>query len=554
MKLRKIPTLLLVLPFVLACNPSNTYSSISSSSSQTSSSSSSSSLEESSSESSSSSSSSQEDPSLNLIGLLKELSKGIKLDVHVEEQYGLFTNNYYLQNTSKPKEFSLIQYKDQTKQEALLREYYTSLEGDFVYQTRLNVNNEYNYYKVYNPMTYEFFVWTDGYDNLFSLLNKNDFTYISKDNYSLNSDKVEQYSSYLSTLLYGNPGLLFSTFEIDFKGELTLTATGYFKGSANYSYNITATAIESGANTKMDYRSEPFEEVSDIRFETFLNDLRTNNYTAHIYEKDGADKLESVFYSNPDKVYYEVLEYKSGFYVNKDGLVQEVKKVGNNFYKVGQPMEGDITEVMPKFKLSRAVFDRTNKGYILKDGIEGDLSVFTILQTLGDELDKLTIAETDEGYEITNVCGTLTTKIYFTNIGATNVGFDEETVLEPISVDSWADVLDEEGYQHLVNVVGEQSAAIIPVPEAYTEWYQLSEEPEYAMLGATGYDSLEDDIYAYYLKLIDKGFSISEEEGINGGVVAYFECLDNPEETVIIEFLNYDGVFAILVYLESYIL
>ena len=181
----------------------------------------------------------------------------------------------------------------------------------------------------------------------------------------------------------------------------------------------------------MDYRIKPFEEKSDLNFIKMLNALKNQNYTATITNYYN-DKLESTsrLYSNMDKLYYETGSYKAGFYLLDDGKVQEITKEGNNFYKVGLPMNGSLEEFRPQFRMNRACFDKTDNKYKMKDTVEGSIGVVTLFEANAEELDNFTITINDNSYVFINISGKNKTMVIFTNIGNTNVGYTKDTVLE----------------------------------------------------------------------------------------------------------------------------
>ena len=63
---------------------------------------------------------------LDLVSALNSFSKGIKVDVQLNEKYGNNENTYRLVNTSKNKEFSFVQYKGEEK---VLHEYYSTKDS-----------------------------------------------------------------------------------------------------------------------------------------------------------------------------------------------------------------------------------------------------------------------------------------------------------------------------------------------------------------------------------------------------------------------------------------
>lgn len=491
-------------------------------------------------------------PNSILANALNELKNGVKVDVICKETYGDKENTYYLTNTSKSKEFSYILYKDSNKEEELLHEYIIAKEGDDkIYQTRLNINNEYNTYRLLNPLTSEFYVWEDGYDNVFKLFKESDFTKVGDFKYSLKLSENYFASKYLSTLLYSNPGLQMTSFEICLKDNgVKFFANAEFKSSITYTYSFEGVVTQKGIDTEMDYRLAPFENVSDPMFEKIVSDLQGHNYTATIINEEDFDEAVSMYYSNPDKIYYESILDSYGYYVTDDNKIQGVLNVGGKFYKSGQPIEGNIKEVMPSFDFKRAAFDKDENVYTPKDGVEGDIFAFCVLECVTDYLGDFTITVLDDGYKLINDCGDRITTIIFSDIGTTDVGFTKDTVLVKEDGFKWNEILEDYEYEWISNIVGEEVAALIPVPNGYTTWFQFSEESDYAMLVSPINDTIDQDIVNYKNQLLSAGFTISSDTGINGGNLAELNHnINGKDELVIVEYLEYEGFFTILIYL-----
>ena len=531
--------LTLLVPLVTACAP------ITPSSSETSSS------EEASSEPSSSVN------QFDIQSTINEFKEGIKVSVEMNETYNNVTNKIYLQNTSKPYEFSFIQFKDQARNEKVLREYYVSKEDDssnnYVYATRLNVNNQYTYYPMYNPATSEYYTWNDGYNNAFMTLNEQSFDKIDEFNYSLKEQLLSEKSSSFSTLIYGNPGLTLTSLSLS-KNDEVLSLSGSFTFDNRYMYTFNADVLQKGTNTTMDYRSEKFEEVNDQTFNEMINNLKANNYTATVENYENNVLASTSFYcTEEDKVYWETGEYKSGYYVLENNLVQEIYKDGENYYKIGSPIEGSLEEVRPSLKISRACFDVNNNVYTLKAGVEGSLTSITILEAYADDLSNFTIEINNDSYKFINIRNTYKTIVTFTNIGTTSCGFNADTVLEPVSAASWSEVLDEDSYNLLFSVVGEEIENI-PVPKGYTQWGMdyLEEEITVAFLFAEGSDTLDEDLSLYANELTKAGYSLYEEEPgyIGEGVMFLKEIIINNESHLLaIELVDFYSAFAIAMYI-----
>lgn len=492
---------------------------------------------------------------LDLQTVINEFSKGIKVSSELDEIYQGKATKLFLQNTSKPYEFSFIQYKDQTRSEKVLREYYISLDDDnknYVYATRLNVSNQYTYYPMYNPATSEYYTWENGYNNIFLTLNDESFEKIDDLNYSLKEQLLLETSAGFSTLIYGNPGLTLTSLTLS-NIEDELYFSGSFIFDSRYSYTFNAKVIQQGENTKMDYRNEPYENINDDKFEGMLTALKANNYTTTVKNYQNNNLVSTnYYYTEEDKVYWETEDYQSGFYLLENNLVQEVYKEGNNFYKIGSPLEGSLDEVRPTLKISRACFDVNNDVYSLKSDVEGSLTAITILEAYADDLADFTIEINQDSYVFANIRNTYKTVVTFTNIGTTDCGFDATTVLEPVSATSWEEVLDNDSFELLYSITGEEIYNI-PVPTGYIDWGMeyIEDEINVGFLFAEGSETLVEDLLTYENDLINAGYVLADEIGFVGEGKMFLKQinLNNTNHILAIELVEYFSAFAIAMYI-----
>ena len=490
---------------------------------------------------------------LDIESTLNDFKNGIKLDVTLNETHDNETKTYYFKNTSKEKEFSFIQYSDETKTVEALHEYYIASEDEYIYATRLNVNNEYNLYEVYNPSTYDYYTWEDGYNNAFLSLSTDDFNKVNDSSYTLKETSLTTANNELTTLFYGNPGLTLTSLTLT-QDKDGLTFTGSMVYESSYNYEFSAVVLEKGVSTECDPRMEPFANVSDASFETMLNSLKGNNYTATV-ENYINNELEYTghYYTEEDVVLVENMGYTLGYYNVEEGVCQEVYKDGDNFYKNGAPVEGSLDEIRPLFSLSRACFDLSNGVYVLKDKIEGEIYTVTLLESYAEELDNFTIQINNDSYVFTNIMGSYKTVVTITNVGTTDCGFDEESVLEPTLGTTWEDVLGEQLFANIYEIAGEE-AYNIPVPEGYSEWgcEYIEDEITFAFLYAEAKETFEDDFFLYAYSLIEAGYMMYEEEEgyAMGGIMFLKEAKINDEAHVlVVEIFEYYDAFGIAVYI-----
>ena len=451
--------------------------------------------------------------SVDLNSILDTFSQGIKIETNgVETAKGKETKLYY-ETVSKPQELSFVSYYEESRTDKHIHEYYTSQNEDgYVYGTRLDVSNVYQYLKIYNGLVGDYYRWTDGFDNLFSLISDTDFEEIEKNVFSLNEVVFDELNPYLSTLFYGNPGMTFTslTMSVTNKTEISFHAEAQF--GKDYSYIFDSNVVESGIDTKMNYRITPFEDVVDDHFSEMITSLKQNNYKAVVTNyKKGAVDSTSTFISNEDKISYVTGYYDYGYYVTSEGLLQAVeKKEDGNYYKVGAPEEADLNKIRAGFNLSRACFDydESTKTYTLKKGVDGSMYSIVLLETIADEFVDLTITGTKElGYTFTNVNGENKTVVEFTDVGSADVGYDPNTVLDPVVTTTWQDVLTPEDAETLATLIGEENVSSIPSPEGYTEWTKDAvSTAEKIRFVSPMLETIEDDIFAYYEALTGVDF------------------------------------------------
>ena len=486
---------------------------------------------------------------------LNDFAKGIKVDVEVIETHKNESTTYYYTNTSKEKEFSYILYENEAKTKKLLHEYFVTgdeLDDNLVYATRLNVNNEYNKYQMYNPYNSEFYTWDDGYNNAFLKLTSEYFTKVSDSTYILNADGLEKANKELVTLIYSNPGFDLSTLTLKSeKGTLYFEGTMTF--STTYNYEFTATIIGQGESVQADPRSVPFEEVKDANFENMIASLRAGNYTATMENYDG-DYLETTnsFLITEDKVLFNMAKSSFGYYEVGEGYSQEVVLLGEDYYKSGSPTLLTVDEIAPLFDLNRACFDYENGVYTMKSSVEGSIYSVIPVMAFAEELDDFTIVITDDSYIFTNKIGYYKTVVTITNVGTTTIPFNADNVLEAEGGITWDLVLDEDSFNQLYNVAGEE-AYNIPVPNGYYSWgfEYMEDEITLAFLLTEGSETLNDDLYDYAYALIDAGYTLAEDEPgfVFGGYMFLKEVTINDESHVLaVEIFQYYEAFGISIY------
>ncbi len=488
---------------------------------------------------------------------LDEFKAGIKIESIVNEVEGTATRTYYLQNASKEKEFSFIQYTDETRTEKAVHEHYISNgEDNLVYAARLNVNNEYNLYELYNPSTSEYYNWDDGYNNAFLKLEVEDFEKVNNNTYALKDESIAKANNELGTLIYGNPGLTVKTFEITkTKNSLTLSGTMEYT-RVSYTYDFESVVLDKGEGCKVDPRSTPFADNNYPEFDAMLESLKGNNYTATV-ENYEDDKLRNTahYYTEEEVVLIDNLQGCFGYYQVGEGLCQGFYKQDWTYYKDGKPEEGSLDELRPTFSISPACFDYADGVYTLKDGVEGEIYAVTVLECDAYDLDLFTIEIKTDSYVFTNIHGNLKAVVTITSVGTTDTGIDSSTVISPASGSTWFDVLPIESFNNIVIVAGKEAQSI-PAPEGYTSWEceLVEDEITFVLLTAELKGDFDDEAASYGNKLIENDYQlIEDEEGyvFGGYMFAKLVEIDDEAHVLVVEVFNYFGAFAVAIYIAE---
>ena len=463
---------------------------------------------------------------------LDALKKGFKLETKVSETIDDATKYSIVETQVVDGKFTVKTYEQSANENPskekpqLFETYYKNEKGELT-AGRIGINNKFKYYPVLFPDGSGVISWdANGYKNFFSYLNTEHFK-LGKDgwfNLKLNDESLKEAYKAIMTQLYGNPGLELNSFSVKVENgnivALKAESKTFIGSSKNYKYKFESKIINVG-DENFEERYKPFEEKQDAEFSKIFDDLNKNNYT--LIQTDYSDgKISGVttLKANPDKVYYEVPDevgdlVKVGYYV-KDGFTQEVTSKDDGFYKVGEPMEGDITpELLVNYDISYSCFDKVDNKYTLKKGIDASTSAFSMFMTTTETLDNLTIETIEGGYRVTNIYSKNKTVFDFTNIGTTDVGFSAETVKEQFVPKSWSELVDEITYTGLSEYFGEGFTSL-PIPTFIgSQMINLSEE---VGLGLLIFDGTPDEswVSTYADMMKEAGFEHLPGEDLFG--------------------------------------
>lgn len=496
---------------------------------------------------------------------LDALKKGFKLETKVSETIDDVTKYSIVETQVVDGKFTVKTYEQSANENPskekpqLFETYYKNEKGELT-AGRIGINNKFKYYPVLFPDGSGVITWdANGYKNFFSYLNIEHFK-LGKDgwfNLKLNDESLKEAYKAIMTQLYGNPGLELDSFSLKVENgnivALKAESKTFIGSSKNYKYQFESKITNVGEEN-FEERYKPFKNKEDAEFSKIFNELNKNNYT--LTQTDYANgKVSGVttLKANPDKVYYEVPDevgdlVKIGYYV-KDGFTQEVTQKDDGFYKVGEPMEGDITpELLVNYDINYSCFDKADNKYTLKKGIDASTSAFSMFMTTTETLDDVTIETIEGGYRVTNIYSKNKTIFDFTNIGSTDVGFSEETVKEQFVPTSWTELVDEATYTGLSEYFGEGFTSL-PIPTFIgSQMINLAEEKGLGLLvfdGAPG----ETWVSTYADMLKEAGFEHQPGEDLfgagNGEVFIKTFQVKGAEMTVGYQVCLLDGLFAI---------
>lgn len=436
---------------------------------------------------------------------------------------------------------------DETGRTLFFETYYQK-EDDQLKSARLDISNTLNFYSLYNPVTYDYYLFEqDGFMNFFLELAMDDF---QKEGTQYILEKGDAaLENAIVTQLYGNPGfdLQSLAFEVADAKTLSFEADFTFQTTYSYHYEGTFAALEEGEAILE--RAVPYPEVSDSTFETALEKLKAGNYTLVQKDYEGDELLSTSNYKINEKgVSYQTNGYDMYYYVTEDGKIQICERFDDVYVRQGEPEEGSLKELMPSFRLSPATMDKTAENvYTLKDDVEGDLLAMTIFETAASELSDFTLTITDEKIVATNVSGEYKTELTFTDLGTTDHGIADEDIQDPSTSADFIDLLEEESANNLLALMGEEANSF-PAPTDFTQpyWIDWTEDPS-AFLFFVYYDEIfdttDEDLQAYGEVLEGLGYQ-SFAESLNGGL-AYTKELENGI-TLYLEAVNDYGTFCLI--------
>lgn len=517
----------------------------------------------------SSSSSSSVEEEIDLGESLAAFSQGYKMEATVLQDVNGRRSRYITRTQVKNDKITFVVYQTVAEDEtpstdlySLFETYVLDSKTGRALSTRRDISNKANTYTVYNPLTSEPYLFVeDGYRNIFLELSEADFekseagyTYLLED---------ETKTSHLSNQLYGNPGMVLSSFSIvpEKDGTLSFTATLTFTSSATeYRYDYEGTFAPLGDNEEILERAKPYDPVEDEKFTTALERLRQNDYTVTVTNLSDGQESVSTYMTNADGIRYKTQEgemtYDMYYYVTEEGDVQECQKVGDSFIRLGDPMEGSLDELRPSLAVDRACLNATGENtYAIREDVEGDMANFTILYAEASELSDFTITLGEDTITMENIYGKTKTTLVFSNIGSTQLGITPEEVQEPSTDVALKDLLEESSLEFLSTIMSEEDINALPAPEGFADsmWVNLAEGEPLLMLVYNGEQAFsQEDIDAYVEKILSLGYT-EREESLNEGGLAYNKTsmVNGEEKTVYLEVLDYDGFFTIVIMDEA---
>ncbi len=428
----------------------------------------------------------------------------------------------------------------------LFFETYYQLEGDELRSTRLDISNTVNLYPLYNPVSSDYYSFqADGFWNFFDGLTLDDFLK-EGENYLLQANATLENA--VVTQLYGNPGFTLDSLSLAVAGEDSLSFEADFRYSTTYTYHYegTFTALKEGEDILE--RATPYPGVNDEDFSIAIGKLKAGDYTMVQQDYEDGELVSTANYkANAKGVSYQSMGYDMYYYVTDDGLIQACERFDDVYVRQGEPMEGSLDELLPSFRVSPSTLDKDGNTYTMKDDVEGELSVFTVLGAGADQLADLTITIAEDQIQVVNVLGDYRTELTFTDFGTTDHGIAEGDIQDPAEESLFVDLLEESSVSNLTALMGEE-ASLLPAPADFTQpyWIDWTEDPT-AFLFFVYYDEVfdttDEDIQAYGAVLEGMGYA-PFDGSLNGGL-SYTKTLDNGT-TVYVEAVNDAGTFCLI--------
>ncbi len=512
----------------------------------------------SSSENSSSESSSSNETYTLSVDMLEKLSLGYRFDLEIKQTVNGQNQTTYDEVGHNNELYFHKLFLTKEKENAEIFETYSKDADDFLLAERRAASNTKHFLKMYDPTTYEFVKWTDGYQNPFGLITVSDFETKGNNVYALKINQVEEVvKTSLATQLYGNPGLVLSKFEVTINNErvVSLYAECTFEAvDSSYLFEVKGNVVSEGKDVIIEERAKPFEKVQDETFEKMMSNLQNYNYTVNYNGLDSLDNLlEGKVVLENKGIYYELSDgftsLNGGYLVVNETMLQEVSHVGEDYIKVNVPVEGSLSELYTLMNFDRACFDFVDNKYVLKDDVHDDLGVIYQLETISEALDDFTIEITNDSYIFTNTCydknNSITSieTLTFTNVGSTVLPFDETTLKDQEVATSWSQLIDETSsdstYAQLETKYGELMLALPLVNnhKAVNSWVCLNLEGYDILVSTNEQSNLESDLASLKQDLIDYGFVLDEtNSSVFGGT--HFTCepeIDGVVKTVHVE-------------------
>lgn len=450
---------------------------------------------------------------------LDELAKGYILESKVTEDINGKVDYFYSDSYHDGDSFTVKAFKSDatnpTKDEDVLFETYSSdSDGDLVSERR-TLNNDKSYFKVLNPVTYEYDKFATGYTNFFTTLKLEDFD-VEEGVYTLKENSVSKVSPLIITQLYGNGGFELDSLTVSYVDDtLTLktVAKPFLGNGITYNYTFDTVVVDSGDDVSFAKRADPYEEVSDDKFSSMITALKAHNFklVQQNYHDDTLDSTSTLI-ADGDLTYRENEDengtYKVATYKDGDKYFEANNEDGT-FVKSGEVTAAIFEALYPTFDISRACFDLVDGKYVLKDDVDGDSGAFTPFE---GSLANLTIEIKEDSYVFIDISGDNKMVVTFSEVGTADVGYTISEVKEPVveATGKWSELLDPMSLGVLSSVYGENTD-ILPVPSGFDceGWQDLGYKGVASALMFMGSSPVatEDDITSYCNQLVAAGFN-----------------------------------------------
>lgn len=494
-------------------------------------------------DSSSSSSTYEDDRSYEFTDeMLEEAQQGYKARTLVKLSLAAFGDTYYYVDSAASDDYYEFAMYDSASSETSASKSSVSQSGLYstdskgiLSQIELGLDNKLNYIQLVDSSGF-LLNWKDaGYSNFFEDLYPDDFVETEDDFCFALRDNVK--SKIRSSI--GLQLSLSSTLDIQ---DMILKTDGYKIVSCDITFEEytstygkvtpSATVVFEGLGEGLITVPEAYEGEEDSLFQSKLESLKSQNYKLEV---SALSKTMNCLVEDGKVVVYDiynkgVLSGSYGYYQSTNSTVQGLLPAGDYYYYDAEPISGLMTQMLPTFNISSAIFDKRVEGesyiYELKDGLEGytkDSQAYGMFG--GDVCGDLTIEfNSSDEIIVTNTNNGVVETFRYYDIGKVD-GLSEK-IINGCDTAPWSDLFQTQtaALAKLLQKIPQNVLDEIPNFGGYYSYVVLNVDKanEYAFVLSNSnytYDLLQEIIESYEGSLVANGYVASSEKGRHKGDV-----------------------------------